>query len=70
MVSPTSQTAQWGKWGRNRDGLTTTALARMLKPFNIKPRKRQYDRRAIEEAHKRYVQRASEPAIRSEEEPL
>ena len=60
----------WAKWGRNRDGLTTTALARMLKPFNIKPRKRQYDREAIEEAYTRYVQRASEPAISTEEEPL
>ena len=58
---------EWPRWGRNRDGLTTTALARMLKPFGIKPRERHYDREPIREAYERYVRRTDSPAV---EEPL
>ena len=54
--------APWGEWGKSGQGLTTHSLARLLKPFQIKPALsregesvgRRYTRKGFEDAWTRY----------------
>jgi hypothetical protein len=63
----------WKNWGRKGDGLTPAALARLLRPFDVRPehagtkhsRVRRYPEAAVREAIARFEVRASTLPLQS-----